>query len=210
MLLLVLVAANLVNLFIARGAARSRQTAIRLAMGCAWTHLIRLQLIEAMILGVIAAAVGLVLAAPGMAVGRALLMPGVDWVRPLVDARVALLALGISIGVGSIVAIWGSLIGSRIDPAVLLRAAGSANSSGTRASHALRRTLLVVQAAVFAVLITGASAFVLSLRRASNVDFGFDVKDPIAVSIPFPDGTSKTAIAAFMHLRAIESPPCQR
>ena len=32
-----------------------------------------------------------------------------------------------------------------------------------------------MQAAIFAVLLTGASAFVLSLRRASAVDFGFDV-----------------------------------
>ena len=185
-MLLLLVAANLVNLFVARTAAHSRQTAVRLAIGGAWRHLLRLQLMESLVLGACSAALGLLVALPASAVARALLLPGVTWVRPLVDARIGAIAFTIAFGIGAIVALWSSARALRVNPADLLRGAGSTQMSSTRGSHALRRTLLVAQAAIFAVLLTGASAFVLSLRRASNVDFGFDERSLMAASIPLP------------------------
>ena len=190
-LLLLLVAANLANLFVARSAAHTRQTAVRLAIGGSWRHLLRLQLSEALILGACSAALGLVVAIPAVRVARALLLPGVTWVRPLFDARIASIAFGVAFGVGAIVALWSTAHAVRIDPADLLRGAGTTQMSGTRRSHAVRRLLLVVQAAIFAVLITSASAFVVSLRRASNVDFGFDMRDLVAASIPLPAETPR-------------------
>jgi len=185
-LLLLLVAANLVNLFIARSAAHARQTAVRLAIGGGWKHLLRLQLAEAFVLGACAAALGLIVAMPAVAVSRALLLPGVTWVRPLVDARIAGIAFGIAFGIGALVALWTTADALRVNPADLLRGAGGTQIGGMRHANALRRALLVVQAAIFAVLITGASAFVLSLRRATAVDVGFDVKSLMSASIPLP------------------------
>jgi len=72
-LLLLLIAANLVNLFVARSAAHSRQTAVRLAIGGGWRQLLRLQAIEAAMLGVAAAVLGLVVAAPATSVARSLI-----------------------------------------------------------------------------------------------------------------------------------------
>jgi len=185
-LLLLLVAANLVNLFVARSAAHARQTAVRLAIGGGWKHLLRLQLVEAFVLGACAAALGLLVAMPAVALSRALLLPGVTWVRPLVDARIAGIAFGIAFGIGALVAFWTTADALRVNPADLLRGAGGTQIGGMRHANALRRVLLVVQAAIFAVLITGASAFVLSLRRATAVDVGFDVKSLMAASIPLP------------------------
>jgi predicted permease len=183
-LLLLLIAANLVNLFVARSAAHSRQTAVRLAIGGGWRQLFRLQTIEAAILGFAAAAVGLAVAAPATGVARSLMFPGVTWVRPTVDLRVAGIAFLIAFGIGIIVALWSTFYSVRVNPAELLRGAGTTQMSGSKKAHALRRTLLVAQAAIFAVLLTGASAFVLSLRRASNVDVGFDVDSVIVATIP--------------------------
>jgi predicted permease len=184
MLLLLLIAANLVNLFIARSAAHARQTAVRLAIGGGWRQLLRLQTIEACLLGVAAATLGLIVAAPATGVARSLMFPGVTWVRPAVDFRVAGIAFLIAFGIGIIVALWTTIHSLHVNPAELLRGAGSTQMSGSRRTHALRRTLLVVQAAIFAVLLTGASAFVSSLRRASRVDVGFDVDSVIVASIP--------------------------
>jgi putative ABC transport system permease protein len=202
-LLLLLVAANLANLFVARSAAHTRQTAVRLAIGGSWRHLLRLQLSEALILGACSAALGLAVAIPAVKVARTLLLPGVTWVRPLFDARIAAIAFGVAFGVGAIVALWSTAHALRIDPADLLRGAGTTQMSGTRRSHAVRRLLLVVQAAIFAVLVTSASAFVVSLRRASNVDFGFDMRSLMAASIPLPAETPRGVARATM-LRAYD------
>jgi predicted permease len=183
---LLLIAANLINLFIARSAAHSRQTAVRLAIGGGWRQLLRIQVIEAAVLGAISALLGLLIALPAVGVARALLLPGVTWVRPPVDVRVAFIGFGIAFGIGVIIALWSTANSLRVNPADLLRGAGSTQMSGTRSAHALRRTLLIAQAAIFAVLLTGASAFVVSLRRASRVNVGFDVDSVMAASIPLP------------------------
>jgi predicted permease len=202
-LLLILIAANLVNLFVARSAAHSRQTAVRLAIGGNWKHLLRLQLVEAAVLGIIAAVVGLVIAVPTVRVSRALMFPGVEWVRPAFDTRIAVGAFLIAFGIGAVIALWSTLHALRADPIALLRGAGSTQMSTGKRAGALRQALLVVQAAVFAVLLTGASAFVVSLRRASNVDFGFDVQAVLAGRISIPAETPR-AVARELMVRAHE------
>ncbi|HEX4684418.1 MAG TPA: protein kinase, partial [Gemmatimonadaceae bacterium] len=92
-LLLLLVAANLVNLFVARSAAQGRQTAVRLAIGGRWSDLMRIRLAEVLMLGTVAALIGVAISVPSQAVARTQLTPGVDWSRPLFDWRVALLAV---------------------------------------------------------------------------------------------------------------------
>jgi predicted permease len=202
-LLLVLIAANLINLFIARGAARARQTAVRLAIGGSWRHLLRLQLLESAVLGAAAALVGLAIAVPTVRVSRVLLFPGNVWDRPAFDARIALVAFAIAFGIGAVVSLWSTLHALRADPMDLLRGAGTTQMSGSRGAGALRRTLLIVQAAVFVVLLTGASAFVSSLRRATNVDYGFDVDDVLAGRIALPAETPKS-VARDLMTRAYE------
>lgn len=196
---MLLIGANLVNLFVARSAAHTRQTAVRLAIGGEWRHLFRLQLVEALVLGMAAAALGLALAVPTTGVARALLLPGTEWSRPIVDARVAVLAFGIAFGIGAIVAAWSTVQAMRADPVDLLRGAGSPQASGSRRTGMLRRTLLAVQAAVFAVLLTGASAFVLSLARASAVDFGFDADAVYSARIALPAETPRQRAREIMH-----------
>ena len=201
-LLLMLIAANLINLFIARGAARARQTAVRLAIGGSWRHLLRLQLLESVVLGVAAAVVGLAIAIPTVRISRTLLFPGTVWDRPIFDARIALLAFGIAFGIGAVIASWSTLHALRADPMDLLRGT-SAQMSGSRPANMLRRSLLVIQAAVFVVLLTGASAFVLSLRRATQVDFGFDVNAVFAGRISMPAETPRP-VARELMIRAHE------
>ncbi|HUQ84602.1 MAG TPA: FtsX-like permease family protein, partial [Gemmatimonadaceae bacterium] len=125
------------------------------------------------------------------------------WARPTFDARIAAAAFVIAFGIGALVALWSTFSALRADPLDLLRGAGSPQMSGSRATNALRRALLVVQAAVFAVLLTGASTFVLSLQRASRVDFGFDVGGLMAARISLPAETPR-AVARDLMVRAHE------
>ena len=197
-LLLLLVTANLINLFVARDAVRARQIAVRLAIGGGWRDIMRLQVVESVILAACAATIGLVVAGPAVGVARALLMPGLTWSQPPFDLRVGALAFGLAAGVGILLSLWTTLQSARIHPASLLRGAGSTQSSDARRAHAVRRTLLVVQAAVFAVLLTSAAAFVTSLRRASAVDFGFDPTRILAAPFNLPAETPRAEVRALL------------
>ena len=197
-LLLVLVTANLVSLFLARTAAQRQQVAIRLALGGALKHLLRLHLIEATILGLLAATLGVVVSVPAVRAARALILPAVTWASPAIDLRVAGAAFVLAAGIGAVVALWSSVQAARLDPADLLR--GSAgHATASRRTHRVRQSLLVVQAAIFAALLSGAGAFVVSLRRATAVDFGFDVDRLISASIPLPSDTPRDRTRAVYH-----------
>ena len=121
-------------------------------------------------------------------------MPGVTWVRPAIDVRIGLAAFGIALFVGAVVALWTTVFAMRVDPASLMRAAGTAQMRGPHGGHAVRRALLVAQAAIFAVLLTGAAAFVVSLRRAVAVDYGFDVRELYSASVPLPAETPRDRV----------------
>lgn len=197
-LLLVLVSANLINLFVARGAVRARQTAVRLAIGGGWRDIMRLQVVESVLLAACAATVGLIVAAPAVGITRSLLMPGLTWSEPSFDLRIAGIAFGIAAIIGIAVGLWATLQSARVNPATLLRGAGSTQSSDARRVHAIRRGLLVVQAAIFAVLLTSAAAFVASLQRASAVDFGFDPTRVLAARIDLAAETPRADVRALL------------
>ncbi|HEY4306762.1 MAG TPA: ABC transporter permease [Gemmatimonadaceae bacterium] len=197
-LLLLLVSANLINLFVAREAVRVRQTAIRLAIGGGWRDIMRLQIVESILLAAIAAFLGLVVAAPAVGIARSLLMPGLSWSSSTFDLRVAAIAFGVATVIGVVIALWTTIQAARVHPSTLLRGAGSTQSSDARRAHALRRALLVVQAAVFAVLLTSAAAFVNSLRRASTVDFGFDPSRILSAPFAFPAETPRSEVRALL------------
>jgi predicted permease len=197
-LLLILVAANLVNLFVARDAVRARQIAVRLAIGGGWRDIMRLQVLESLILAFCAATLGLIVAGPSVGIARSLLMPGLTWSQPAFDIRVAGIAFGLAAAIGILISLWTTLQSARIHPATLLRTAGSTQSSDSRRAFALRRTLLIVQAAVFAVLLTSAAAFVTSLRRASAVDFGFDPSRILSAPIILPAETPRAEVRALV------------
>jgi len=183
-LLLTLVLANLLNLFIARTAAGRQQVAVRLAIGGGRRHLLRLQCLEAVVLGVASAGLALVVAAPATRLMRTQLYPGVEWSRAVIDPRVAAIAFGLALLVGAVVAAASSQLAARVDPASLLRAAGSGRSGIGRHGVLVRRGLVVAQATIFVVILAAAAAFMTSVRRALSVDLGFDVDHVFAASVP--------------------------
>ncbi|HEX6048678.1 MAG TPA: ABC transporter permease, partial [Gemmatimonadaceae bacterium] len=93
---------------------------------------------------------------------------------------------------------WSTVQAMRADPIDLLRGAGSPQASVGRGAGMLRQTLLLIQAAVFAILLTGAAAFVRSLARASAVDFGFDVEAVYSARVSLPAGTPRARAREFM------------
>lgn len=183
-LLLLLVMANLLNLFVARSAAMRRQVAVRLAIGGGVRHLLRLHALEAALLGLAATAMAIAIAGPATTVIRAQLFRGVTWARGTMDLRLVLIALLCTMVIGGLVALVGAQVAARVSPATLLRSGGSERAGIGRAGSVVRRLLVVAQAAIFVVIVAGALAFSASVNRILSVDLGFEYEDVFAASVP--------------------------
>jgi predicted permease len=168
-LVLLIACVNIASLLLSRGAARQREIATRLALGAVGGRLVRQLGTESLLIAVLGAAVGLVLArwaASGLAVwrpwgGTAVLEGGLDW-RVFGFCGAMALCTGVLFG---------------LVPA--MRAARTQLSQATKrktgaASAPLARALVVAQVALSLVLLVAAGLFAGTLRNLHAVDKGFN------------------------------------
>ncbi len=181
-LLLLLLAANLAHLFLARNIGRSRELAIRFAIGGGRARVLRLMLAEALVLSAVSAAAALALSSPATGMIRRLLYPGLTWSQPALDVRIAAAAGVAALVLGGLVALGTTLYAARLDPALALKSGAHqvAGGSGRR----LRLVLVACQATVFTALVLASAAFVKSLDRATSVPLGFDVENLLVAQSP--------------------------
>ncbi|MFP3939631.1 MAG: ADOP family duplicated permease [Thermoanaerobaculia bacterium] len=183
LLVLLVAAANVANLLLARTVRRQREVAVRLALGITRGRLTRLLLAQSLLLagagGVAALAVVPVIA--GLV--RATLLPDVHWTAPPVDGRVALAAAILALGTGLVTGLVPALRTSRRDLTAPLR--GGSYPGGPGASR-VRNVLAVSQAAFSVVLLVGAGLFVRSFAEARAVDLGVEPEKVLRVSARWP------------------------
>ncbi|MFN0178015.1 MAG: ABC transporter permease [Gemmatimonadales bacterium] len=172
-LVLLITCANVANLVLARGLARRRETAVRVALGVGRGRLVRGLLIESLALAAVSAGVGLLLAYGGGIVVRAILLPGIDFIEPPVDGRLLAAAFLASLVTGVLVGLVPALQLSRPDLTEELRGSGAGRGSAGREHVRLRNGLLLTQAALSVIMLLCAGLFWKSLRSAESVDFGF-------------------------------------
>lgn len=175
---LLIACANVANLLMVRAAGRSREFAIRSALGAKRSRIIQQLLTESIVLAMTGGLIGLVL---GLAGVRALLavspgdIPriGEDGAAVGLDWRVALFTLGISLLTGILFGLIPALSASRPD----LISSMKEGSKGTGGSirHSIVRSLLVVTEVWLAlVLLVGASLLIRTFIALRAVDPGFD------------------------------------
>lgn len=172
--ILLIACANVANVFLVRAEGREREMAIRSAMGASRGRLAVGFLAESIVLGLIAGAVGLLLAFAGV---RALLrwgpqrMPRIEEIG--IDATVLVLTLLISIFVGIL---FGMIPALRYKASWLgqaLKEGGRANTAG-RQRFRMRSILVGAQVALALVLLVGSGLMVRSYQSLTAVDMGFD------------------------------------
>lgn len=183
--LLLLIGANLVNLFVARHLSRMRETALRLALGGNRRRLFQYHAIEAGLLA-LAAGLGAVLVARWVGpLLRSILLPFVRWDEAgALDLRVALVSTAIALAIGLLVAGSVAWYTSRVDPVELLRSGGSPNVAGSHRTRSLRLGLVGLQAALSMALVITSAAFVRSFRAAAGVDVGFELEGLVTANVP--------------------------
>jgi predicted permease len=183
-LVLLIACANLANLLLARAAARQREIAVRLALGAGRARLIRQLLTENLLLALIGAAAGLLLADAGtqyllklLASGRT---PVLLDVQP--DARLFVFTGLLSVLTALLFGLAPALRASRTDLIPALKEGGrGAEAGGSR--QRLSRGLIVAQIALSLVLLVGAGLFLRTLRNLHSIDLGFERENVLLVEL---------------------------
>ena len=188
-LVLLVICANLANLLLARAAARRRELAIRLSLGCSRGRLVRQMLTEALVLALPGALLGLGLVFASPAMERAML-PALQFqvgVSGGPDWRVVLYTAGVALVAALLFGVAPALRAARPQLVPALKAVVGEEPGRARGGLAgalgLRGLLVVGQLALSVVLVTGGALFARSLLAARAVDVRFDPRDRIAVSV---------------------------
>jgi predicted permease len=181
-LVLLIACANIANLLLARGAATRFETAIRTALGAPRRRLIRQIITESVLLSVLGGLAGLAVAFAGARAILLIAFRGANFIP--IDPRPSLPVLGfaflLSLVTGIVFGAAPAWITSHSDPIEALRGAG--RSTRDRGSLA-RRSLVVVQVALSAVLLIGAGLLTQSLRNLENQRFGFEPQGRVIVRL---------------------------
>lgn len=196
---LLLTCANVANLLLARIASRSRELAVRGALGASRGRITRQLLTESLVLSIAGGVLGTTLAAFVVTLARKLPPDRLPRVSELgVDGRVLAVAIVASIVTTMLCGLWPAVRATRASNAEHLRS-GSKGGVGLRAETRMRRALVAVQFALALMLLVGAGLLLQSFRRALAVDIGFDPQGLVVVSVNpsaahYPKGDDAAAL----------------
>src|ERR1700680_3696303 len=198
-LVLLIASANLANLMLARASAREKEMAMRMAVGASRGRLIRQLLAESLLLAVIGAALGGLLARNLSHVLVASLSTqhdplsvelGTDW-------RVLGFTTGLAVLTCILFGLAPALRATRVAPGLALKEGGRGATQG-RSRFALRRILVVSQIALSFLLLVGALLFARSLNNLAGLDAGFRQNGILVTDIDFtPLNLAKEARLTF-------------
>ena len=182
--LLLIVCANLANLFLAQSLGRTREFAVRVALGAGWFRLVRQVVSEGVVLALLGGAlgVGIAYAATGVVASVSLPVRALA-PRSLVDARVLAFTALTSLLVAVLFAVWPALRTAATSVAPALKEAGDARALAGRGSFRRRRLLVAVEVALSLVLLTGAGLLVRSLMQLLQEQKGFDAANVLTFTI---------------------------
>ncbi len=183
---LLIACANVANLQLARLAFRSRELAVRVAMGASPTRLMRQLLTESVVLSVAGGAVGLLLAMWGVPALLALNprgLPSAEALRP--DLVVLSFTLLVALVAGVLFGLMPAVQTGRSDVHESLKEGGR-GAVGERRSLRLRRALVVTTVALALTLVAGAGLMIRSLARLVGVDPGFQSDHLLTFNLSLP------------------------
>jgi predicted permease len=203
-LVLLTACANLANLLMARGAARQKEIALRLALGAERIQVIRQLLVESVLLAFCGGAIGILLAMwlEGTLLRMVPADPNAMTLSVHPDVQMLLLTFVISLLTGVIFGLTPALQVTRPELAPTLKAEAKNVSGG--AHHArFRKGLAVLQTSLSLVLVIGAGLFAHSLYNLKKLDPGFQLDHLLQFSVdPSLNGyNDQRAIAFFEQLQ---------
>jgi predicted permease len=186
-MILLIVCVNLSNLLLARAAARSKEFAMRSALGAGCARLVRQLLTESLVLSGAGAVLGLGIAyvvTAYLAHQGSIALPLLSSVR--VDGRALGWTMLIAVAAGVLFGIAPALRMSRNDLQESLKDSGHGTSDG-RKHERMRSALVVSEVALACILLVGAGLLLRSFLRVLDVDLGFEPSHAAAISVDCND-----------------------
>jgi predicted permease len=205
-LVLLIACANVANLLLARGAARSRELAVRVAIGAGRLRLVRQLLTESALLAGIGATLGALLSFWASRALQSFLSTTRDPVA--LDSHADLRMLGFTAAVTVLTALAFGLLpalrASDVAPDAALEHGGRA-SNGAPPRLRLGRALVVAQVALSLVLLTGAGLFLRTLHNLATLDTGFVHENVLLLNVDARKSAPAAAERAQLYRRLLES-----
>ena len=199
LLVLLIAAANVANLLLARATRRQRELGVRVALGAGRLRLATMMLTESLGLTVLGGIAGLGVGYWGGLLIRGTLLPDIAWETPPIDATVLAYTAAAVLLTTLLVGVAPAFRATRGDPMVALKS-GIAQSGDRRGRT--YGTLQVIQVALSVILLFTAGLFVRSLWRVRGLDLGLEPESVVTASIAF-DGQSYRTSADFDRAVAI-------
>ena len=202
LLVVLITCVNVANLLLARGAARTREIAVRVALGAGRFRLLRQLMTESLLLGVFGAVAGFTIALWTIRLMPALLgaPPGFrSFTVFQVDGRVLLFTLAVTIVTTCLFGIVPSWLSVRADVAMLIK--GGTGSVDARAERRFRQALVTSQIAISVVLLCGAAVMTRSFAETKRADIGVTRRPLLSAWVTLEDSTPAAIREALDRLR---------
>ncbi len=184
---LMIASVNVAGLLLARGESRTRELAVRSALGCGRFGLIRRLLGESLLLATVGGVLGVVIGRAALAGIMAMepgYLPRVDDIA--LDLPVLLTALAASVAAGLLAGVVPAFRASRPDLAGILRGSGERTAAALPSRQKLRSALVIAETAMAVVLVASATLLLRGLWQLHRADPGLRPDHLITAQVTLP------------------------
>ena len=211
---LLIACANVANLLLARAAVRQKEIALRLALGASRSRLTRQFLTESVLLALIGAGLGLLLALAGIRVMRTFIPVTIAQVETItMDGTVLVFTLLVALVTGIAFGVVPAIQGSHFNLNDTLKESGRDSAGGGKGNR-IRGLLVIGEVAVSFVLLIGAGLLINSFFHLRNLDPGFRADHLLTMKVnlsevKYPDRERRAAFFDEVMRRVSQLPGVQ-
>ncbi|MGC1580716.1 MAG: ABC transporter permease [Candidatus Acidiferrales bacterium] len=189
-IVLLIACANVANLLLARSAARTREFAIRSALGAIRRRIVSQLLTESVLLSFLGGGLGLVVAKLALNSILAAVPGSLPRSENIgINVYVLLFVFSVSITVGILFGLTPALKSSKTDLQTALK---EGVPSSTAAHHRAQGSLVVIQVALTLVILVGAGLLLRTIRTLWDVNPGFDTQNLVTFRVGLSPSAAKT------------------
>src|SRR5215471_12494748 len=195
---LLIACANVANLLLARGAVRQKEIALRLALGASRSRLTRQFLTESVLLALLGAGLGLLLAFAGIRILRNFIPSSISQIQTIsIDSTVLIFTAVVAVLTGIAFGLAPAIHGSHLNLNDTLKESGRDSTGGVR-GHRARGLLVIGEVAISFVLLIGAGLLINSFLHLRNLDPGFRADHLLTMKVDlsevkYPDRDKRAA-----------------
>jgi predicted permease len=203
---LLIACANVANLLLARGADRSREVAVCMALGADAGRLVRRFLVESLMLSGAAMLLGVVAAMLGLRAVTAMTPADILAVGDAhIDLTVLAFALVTSAVIGTVFGLIPTLQARRLDVQTQLKQGRTRSAAAGESKMLLRRVLVAGQLAMAVMLLVSAGLLIRTLWNLQRVDPGFSAEHVLRADILLPEARYPRDFSVFPNWVEVQS-----